>query len=87
MLAALTATALTGGCSRELTAKQARMKADEVAGSEFHIADFDGLRVVTTEKPSRWEIGYYGGKDAAGGWLVLGVDKETGRVEVLDLAQ
>jgi hypothetical protein len=82
--AALVAFAATASCSGDVTASEARRKADEYVRTEFNVADTRLWNVETTEKRASWVVTYSAKGEALGGPLIVGVDKKTRRAHLIE---
>lgn len=67
-------------CAKQVSAEEARRKADEYARTEWNLDDLRRINVDTVEQPHNWVVTYTAKGQAAGGPLVLGVEKKSGRV-------
>ena len=74
-------------CANEVSAEEARRKADEYARSEWNLHDLRRINVETVEQPHNWVVTYTAKGKATGGPIVLGVDKKSGRVSFIAGAQ
>lgn len=75
------------GCCSDLTAEEARRKADAFVRAEYNMQDLNLFEVHELEKSHRWEIIYSPKGEAAGGVTIIGVDKQTGQTRPLGGSQ
>lgn len=74
---------LTASCSRELSASEARQRADEFAASQYNLTDFRLVKVETAERRTIWVVAYSAKGNVIGGPLIIGVDKGSGRAYLI----
>ena len=70
-------------CGPEGPPSKMRQAADEAVKREFSTIEIKRLQVEAKENPSTWEFYYSGGPDAAGGPIIVTVNKKNGEVQQL----